>query len=121
MTIINLKWKSDEYVEITLSDGNFTIICLADPFNLEDYNKGTYNIYCYDAIDLHVIKKEDKFYNLIKMPDYFSYKVYGKLINIKKRIVKVGGFEFYISKGTLPGDIKENEFITFKCSRFDLW
>jgi hypothetical protein len=119
MEIIKINKISGESAEITLSDGSFEIICLADPFEKNLLCKERYNINCYDSINLQ--KQKGELYNLEKLSEFYSYKVYGKVIDRLKGLVKVGGFMFFLDKNFFPGGINESDFVEFECSRFDLY
>lgn len=51
----------------------------------------------------------------------FSYSVSGKIPDIEKSIIAVGGLLLHIEKALLPKDFRENDFIRFFVGRVDLW
>ena len=51
----------------------------------------------------------------------FSYSVSGKILDIEKSIIAVGGLVLHIEKALLPKDLRVNDFIRFFVGRVDLW
>lgn len=63
--------------------------------------------------------RSDYKYNLERL-NQWSYAVSGKLLNKTDAIVQVGNLLIELEIGSIPGDIQEEEYISFVSSKFDI-
>ena len=55
----------------------------------------------------------------LRKDGYYAYKLQGKLVDIKKRLMIIGKIVIEL-EDNIPKDIKENEFVELNVMRIDL-
>lgn len=120
MKIKKIDWLSFEALEaeVIVTDGEFELVCFSHPFNYQLESNLKEPIYSFDANN--IVKSDRQVYTLKKLDDNFSYHVTGKLVDIEKGKVMLGNLSIELDDDILPGDIKENDFISFSSPRFDI-
>ena len=102
--------------EVILNDGQFEIMCFAQPYN--ENNDFSINAFLVQ----NIMTALDNNYSVVKSKNgHFAYSIQGKLLSKNRGEVKVG--EFYIkleNPQEIPKDINEGEFVQFNCQRLDL-
>lgn len=100
--------------DILITDGQYKILCYAYPFE----NKGKqFALVTFMTKDVKRIEARE--YKLEKnINGYYSYNIQGEIVDIKKRIVKVGDI-LIVLEDVIPKDIKTHDFIEFSVERVD--
>lgn len=100
--------------DIIISDGEYEILCYAQPF----INKNAKFTLC--AFEADNIIRSSEYNSFVKKTDdgFYSYRLQGKVVNRKKRLVAIGKIVIEINDN-IPGDIEENEIIAFSTTRID--
>ena len=101
MYIKSYSFDGENEASVVVTDGKFELICYAYPFN-----------------ENVMIAYEPK-YEVIKLADFYSYKLQGKIIDIEKQIVTVGDIPMEID-GYIPKDIVNGDYVEFECVHIDL-
>lgn len=106
----------DEHeTEILLKDEDNELLCLS----FVDIGK-------IDKLDIHgfmskkIFRNDNKDEKAVKLPGYFSYKLFCKVINYEKSIVSLGEFKITLDS-PLPSDIKNGDYIEFEVMRLDIF
>lgn len=121
MKIKNISWLSQEALEaeIIVTDGEFEINCFAQPLNYQLGSELNNPILCCNVTTVFKLDKE--VYSIEKLDDeYYAYNLSGKLVDKKLEKVKVGKLILELDSIVLPGDIREGDFISFRCQRLDI-
>jgi hypothetical protein len=121
MQIIKIDWLSQEALEaeVTISDDTYNLICFSQPFQYKVGTKLTEPLYCLNVSQ--TVKSHDKKPGIERLDDHFSYRLSGKLYDKENLLILVGELCLELDIETLPGDILENDFLTFECSRIDIF
>ena len=120
MKVAHINWISKDALEaeVVISDGQFQLLCFAQPFSgaindiIESFPMA------FDVIDIIKIDHDEFLIN--KLDGTFDQQISGKLIDKNAGLVKIGDIIVCIDSKQIPGDIVENDFIAFVCSRFDI-
>lgn len=102
--------------DIIVSDGLFDLLCYCYPSI--SYPIGTVVSSITTFMAKKIMRADKKEYLILKLKDYYAYHLQGKVINLEKNIVCVGKLEIIVD-GSIPKDIKLNEFIEFDVQRLD--
>lgn len=115
MLIKAVQFDGENEAEVLVSDGNYEILCYAYPY----YNKnGEFTLSTF--MSGNVMRALQNEYSVKKTEDgYFSYKLTGRLFDLKNRLAAVGEIVIEL-ENNIPKDIEENEFIGFDVMRIDL-
>ncbi|WP_342472628.1 hypothetical protein MHH70_04080 [Metasolibacillus sp. FSL H7-0170] len=121
MKIKKINWISQEALEaeVIVTDGEFEIMCFAQPLNYLEESELIEPIYCLNVSNL--VRAEKAEYSIEKLDDPFAYRVIGKLIDKNYEKVKLGELLLELENNLLPGDINEGDFISFCCQRLDIY
>ncbi|MCM2989390.1 hypothetical protein M3580_09110 [Bacillus safensis] len=121
MKVKRVNWISQEALEaeVVVSDGEFDIICFAQPFHQLEESELIQTIYCLNVSN--VVKVEKRDYHIEKSVGDFSYSLIGKLIDKHGEKVKIGKLLLELDNNLIPEDIKEGDFISFCCGRLDIY
>ena len=100
--------------DILVTDGQYEIICYVQLF--ENKNKH-FSLFSFLTKDVKRIEKME--YKVTKgIKGYYSYEIQGKIIDVEKRIMRVGDI-FITLEDVIPKDIKNNDYIEFSVERID--
>lgn len=119
MKIKNIAWLSFEALEaeVTITDDKYEIRCFSQPCH---YNIGQELKEPLYAMDAHtVVRVETKKSEVVKLEEPFAYLLTGQLVSKQDRIVEIGNIQIRMDT-TLPGDIIEEDTVSFKCDRIDI-
>ncbi|SEN50337.1 hypothetical protein SAMN04489762_2408 [Terribacillus saccharophilus] len=121
MQIINKTWLSKEALEaeITVSDGAHNIMCFSQPFQYELGSNLDEPLYCFNVTEL--VRSKDNIPYVEKLNDHFSYRLTCKMHDKENQQVLLGKILLELDNDTIPGDILEDDFITFECQRIDIY
>lgn len=121
MKIKKVNWISQEALEaeVIVTDGEFEIICFAQPLNYLEESELIEPIYCLNVSNL--VRSEKAEYSIEKLDAPFAYRVIGKLIDKNYEKVKLGELLLELDNNLLPGDINEGDFLSFCCQRLDIY
>lgn len=121
MQIINIIWLSQEALEaeVIVSDGAHNIMCFSQPFQCEIGDELDGPLYCFNVTEL--VKSKDNIPYIEKLNDHFSYRLTCKLHDKENLQVMLGNLLIELDNDTIPGDILEDDFITFECQRIDIY
>ena len=95
----------------------------------EDYNLLCYctsNLNSIKDIRLHaflsqnIVKSETNNEKIVKLDNYYAYKLCCKVINRAEQLVALGEIKIYLDS-SLPGDIKNDDFVEFEVMRLDVF
>lgn len=105
-----------EYVDVLVTDNILELLCFADQCPFKEGQEIEILLNPLDVCNIEYsptnsckIKKNES--------SYFAYDVIGKVINKEKGIVQIGGF--LIDLDSVPGYIRQDDFIKFTCNRLD--
>ena len=108
----------DKDADVYITDGQYELICYIYPYT-DKYN--TYSIvdciYGFMCSDITVSNVKE--YDIIKLEQYYSYKVTAIVVSAKESIVKVGNMRIMLD-AKIPGDICSGEYVHFTAIRFDV-
>ncbi|MGL5515139.1 MAG: hypothetical protein ACRDBM_18160 [Sporomusa sp.] len=119
--ISNLSWISQDAMEaeITITDGVYELVCFSQPCNFIKGQQISEPIHCMN--NTNVVRSKNKEYYIGKLKGVFDYNITAKLIDENCGLVKIGKIIIELEKGSLPGDIEENEYLNFDCQRLDIY
>ena len=107
--------KNAQEAHIIVSDGQFDILCYAQPYRDEAEE--------FDLLGFmteNIMRADTNEYQVEKIDEgYFAYRLQGQLLDKSKRIVAIGEIEI-ILEDRIPKDIQDDEFIVFHVKRVDL-
>lgn len=120
MKIKNISWLSQDALEaeVIVTDGEYEINCFAQPFYYQIGIELKFPLLCYNVTN--VLKLDKEVFSIEKLSEYFAYHLSGKLVDKKLETVKVGELLLELDNIVIPGDIKEGDFISFRCQRLDI-
>lgn len=123
MTFVEkIEWldKENKEASVTISDGDFSLICYVSSCDLIKNEKFNEKIYCLDVEYIYLIN--DDTYE-VERPDYscYGYILKGKLADIDNKIMLIGNIKIDLSTTHIPGDIFEDQFIEIKVPRLDIY
>ncbi|MCO6016924.1 hypothetical protein AB6831_02440 [Carnobacterium divergens] len=121
MRIDEIMWINEtiKEAEVEVTDDRFKMLCFSQPLDLSVGDELKEPVYCLDVTNIMVNKEFKE--EITKLTGYFSYLISGKLIDVKEKIVKVGGFLFELDTDKIDGDIIEDSYISFECTRVDIF
>lgn len=111
--------ESSREAEVEVSDGMFRLTCFSCPCSLSEGDTVAEKLECLDVKNIESSNKEKYF--IEKGGGYFSYKICGKIEDVKEGTLKLGNMELHIDSSKIPKDIYENQYIVFETSRIDIW
>lgn len=112
-SILNFE-KASKEAELIVSDGKYNILC-----NAWEFDDNNPNFYLSGFFVKNIMRAYKNEYIVEKLNDsFFSYKLQGKLVDKKNKIVEIGKLTLEID-GYIPNDILVNEFIEFTVLRID--
>jgi hypothetical protein len=119
MKILKIDWLSKEIDEAILtlcSEKNyFQAFCHPCHYKVgEEINKPIYSL---DDEDIMRVEAQET--NIKQLGDSFEHEIIAKVEDIKTKLVSVDNIKIKLS-GYLPGDILEEDFISFKSNRLDV-
>jgi hypothetical protein len=118
MKISEIKWIDEEALEalVIVSDGRNTCEAFSCPCKLTVGNNLTEPLATFNE---GTIVRVDKQSQLIKKNDEkFGHELVGEVIDINKRLIKVGEMTF--KTGPLPGDIEVGNYVQLFAARIDV-
>lgn len=117
---MKIDWLSKEILEgdIYLSDGKFEIVAFGHPFEGAVGDSYSLPLFALDTWD--VFLAEDNCEYARRRGDTFEHALAGQVIDRDENLMRVGVF-FIRLDGTLPGDIKNGNYISCVCGRLDLY
>ncbi len=121
MIVKKVNWISKDAAEaeVWLTDGTYEALCFSQPFELEEGDKVSDCLHAFDTQEVMMQETQKNCFHRIS--DSFDYSVEGILIDKKMGIVKIGGFKIELEEHSIPKDLKEGAYISFKCARLDIW
>ncbi|WP_394747812.1 hypothetical protein [Spongiimicrobium salis] len=122
MVIIKeIKWISKDALEaeIIVSDGENDLLCFSHPFKMNEGDQLIDPIYAFEASKIQ--KLDALSFKIKKLKGSFDYSIQGQLMNKELGIVKLGNILIDIGNDFIPSDLKNNDYISFNCERFDIY
>lgn len=118
--VCEITWLSKEALEaeVIVTDGKYELKCFSQPMNYGVDHQIENPIYCYNA--KNILKSNENNFSINKLSEYFAYNITAQLFNKKNGLIKLGNIMLEIDKHILPGDVKENDYISLYCQRLDL-
>lgn len=109
--------KEDSEAEVCVSDGMYDIHCYAHPTDV--ILIGQYIDKIYGFLCTNIKKLDIPNFQIVKLPEYYSYRISAQLMNKEEGIVRVG--EIYINLDEpIPKDIVNGDYIVFSVQRLDI-
>ncbi len=116
MYVKSVNFYGENEASVVISDGEYEILCYAYPFENKKENSFTLSAF----MSNNVMRALENNYVIERKDDgYYAYKLQGKLVDIKKRLMVVGKIVIEL-EDNIPKDIKENEFVELNVMRIDL-
>ena len=114
-----IKWLSENGLEaeVTISDEAIKLICFAHPFNGQTGDIVPLPLYAIETT--HILISDKNAFFLKRINEGFEYYIIGKVKDKDGQIVCINNIEIELDV-PFPGDIKNDEFVSFVCSRLDL-
>ncbi len=121
MIIKEINWISEEALEaeVTITDGQFELLCFSHPFKKEKGEQLSEPLYALDPNE--IVRSESPSLRIEKLNNAFDYLIEGKLIDKESGHVKLGNIVIEIDSHFIPGDFKDDDNISFKCNRLDIY
>lgn len=121
MIIKDIKWVSEEALEaeVIVTDGHFELLCFSQPFKKNKGDQLSEPIYALDPYE--ILKLETKSSITKKLNGTYDYLIEGKLINKESGHVRIGDLIIEIDGHFIPRDIIDDNNISFKCTRLDIY
>ena len=121
MFVKSIFWieESSREAEVEVSDGKFRLMCFSCPCSHSEGDIVTERLECLDVKNIESANEEKYF--IEKGGGYFSYKICGKIVDVKAGTLKLGNVELHIDSAKIPKDIYENQYVVFETSRIDIW
>lgn len=119
-SIKKIKWLSKEALEaeVIITDGSFNLLCFGHPFKMKE---GDQLLQPLLALDPKEIKRlEDQHSEAKRLDSAFGYLIKGRLIDKESGLVKLGDILIDVDGKFIPGDLRNDEYISFKCDRLDI-
>lgn len=109
--------KDDKEADIVVSDGIYDVICYDYPIrNNLLLNKKISTIHAYLASN--IIKSDEEGFSIKKLSSYYSYVFVARVVSVEHRLVQIGMLMIYLDE-SIPLDIRNGDYISFKVSRLD--
>lgn len=113
--ILNVNKEAHE-ADIIVSDGNFNILCYSCDYEDEKIKDFELTPMDYDEVYLTYERE----YKISKFDQSrYNYEIQCEILNVERAIVRVFGILISLAR-YLPGDIKNGDWITFKCYRLGI-
>jgi len=107
--------RKDREADVFVSDGYFNLLCYLHPADKVQVGQ------IVDVIDSlycsNIIRSTNREYHIEKK-EIYSYELTARVVDRKKQLVKVGDILIYLD-AAIPGDIMNDEFISFSVLRLD--
>ena len=119
--VCKIHWLSKEALEaeVTLSDGIFSLLCFAQPCYLQLGDKFMDVVHAFEPTPLRLLASTCC--KVEKLSDNFSYYIEGKMEDTSSGIVRVGEISINVEYSCIPGDLKNDDYVSFGCSRLDIF
>ena len=117
MIIKRINYIGQDEAIVVISDGEFDIIAFAHPFNGKINDNLSVPLLCLNSEN--IVKVNGEKYRVITSNNEFEQYFQGKVIDKDNSIVNIGNIKIELDSN-LPQDIKNGDFITFKCNRLDI-
>ncbi len=108
--------KEDSEEDVIVSDGHYAIKCYMYPVENVSVNSKIDMIYGFGCTD--IMKMQSEKYEVIKLPSYYTYRIYARVMRKNEKIICVGGLKIKID-AAIPNDICDGDYIKVFVMRFD--
>ncbi|MCP4745962.1 MAG: hypothetical protein GY874_07450 [Desulfobacteraceae bacterium] len=121
VSVKEIKWISKEALEaeVIITDGQFELLCFSHPFEKKKGEQLTEPLTALDPDK--IVKLGTPSSHIEKLGNTFDYLIAGKLIRKKSGYMRLGDIIIEIDSHAIPGDIKEDDYISFRCNRLDIY
>lgn len=109
--------KEGRKAEVIVSDGEYELLCYAFPIAAVEIGMPVSGLSGFSCSD--VVRAENPYCAVTKLPSYFAYHMTGILFSKQKRTVRVGGLEISMD-AHIPNDLSDGEYVSFDVQRVDL-
>lgn len=118
--ISKIIWISKDALEaeVIITDGVYELKCFSQPMNYDINHIIEEPLYCYNV--RNVVKAWETEFSAVKLTEYFAYNITAQVVDKEIGLIKLGDMKLQVEKNILPGDIKNNDYISFYCQRIDL-
>lgn len=108
--------EEDGEADVVVSDGQYMVRCYMYPIKQIKPEDQVSHIYGYCC--KNIIRAEERKNEIKKLQEYYAYRIIGKLLNKKKKLVRTGNLYFELD-GSIPNDIANGDYIEAFILRFD--
>lgn len=105
--------------EVLVTDGFIELVCFSQPCDFVVNKILTEPVYCFN--NKNVVRFLSEKCHIEKLKESLAYNIFGKLIDKKNYLVKVGEIVLQLEEDSIPKDILENEYVSFYCQRIDIY
>ena len=118
MLISSIKHRSnqDKEADILVTDGEYQLLCYAQPFSLEECQTEVAALYAFGCENIE--KSENCAVNIVEQTDYYAYELSAEVLSKVEQTVKLGQLVLHLD-ATIPGDIQNGDYVTFRLQRID--
>ncbi|MDE5856411.1 MAG: hypothetical protein K2H06_05135 [Anaeroplasmataceae bacterium] len=115
MISITVLHKEEYEAEIVVKNNDYELLCYC-PSNVNDLKE----INLHTMLSKNIVKSEVDTGEIVKLDAYFAYKLCCKVIDFKEQLVALGEIKIYLDS-SLPGDVKNGDFVEFEVMRLDIF
>ncbi len=107
--------KEEYEADILVKDDDYELLCYctSNMSDLRDISLKTF-------LSKNIVKSKVNNEKITKLENYYAYKLCCKVINCEKQVVALGKIKIYLDS-SLPGDIKNDDFVEFEAMRLDVF
>ena len=103
-------WRNqDKEADILVTDGEYQLLCYAQPFSWKEYQTEVAALYAFGCGN--IVKSA-------KQMDYYAYELSAEVLSKVERTVKLGQLVLHLD-AALPGDVQNGDYVTFRLQRID--
>lgn len=115
MIYVTVLHKEEYEADILVKNDNHELLCYCTS-NVD----GLKDITLHTFLSKNIVKSEVNNGKIVKLENYYAYKLNCKVINCDKQLVALGEIKIYLDS-PLPGDIKNDDFVEFEVMRLDVF
>lgn len=121
VSVKEIIWISKEILEaeVIVTDGRFEILCFSHPCRKKKGEELTEPLHALDTD--RIVRLEVPSLYVKKLNKPFDYLIQGKLIDKSSGIIELGDIVIEIGRHAVPGDLKNDEYISCVCDRLDIY
>ena len=94
----------------------YGILCYVNPLGNIAEHKQVTSVYGFMCTEIIRVEKNEA--SIVKLPEYYAYKIIGRVFSKTERIIQLGGMMIHLDT-EIPNDIENWEFVSVTVLRFD--